>query len=257
MPFLERRDAQIYYEAKGQGDAIVFAHGAGGNAAIWFNQMAAFSDSHKTIAYDHRYFGRSSCQVDLTIDDFREDLLAILDELNIEKAHLVGQSMGGFTCLRTALDVPERVLSLTMSCTSGGIHNPEPTDAVRDLAASTDRGTSGVLKTMSRASAAKAELMQLYESINNFNTEFSWDKLSTLLGPEGVVQWEQLNEVQCSTLFISGLEDPLFPPDQLKQFVPYFRSARIELVEDAGHSPYFEQPEVFNELLRQHIESAN
>ena len=99
--------------------------------------------------------------------------------------------------------------------------------------------------------------MQLYESINNFNTEFSWDKLSNLLGQEGVVQWDQLSDVQCSTLFISGLEDPLFPPDQLKQFVPYFKNGRIELVEDAGHSPYFEQPEVFNVLLRQHIESVN
>jgi len=257
MPFIDRGNAQIYYEVKGHGDAIVFAHGAGGNAAIWFNQMAAFSDSYTTIAFDHRCFGRSLCGVDLRVADFRDDLLAILDELYIERAHLVGQSMGGFTCLRTALDVPERVLSLTMSCTSGGIHNPEPTQAVRDLTASTDRATSGVLKTMSQASARKPELMQLYESINNFNTEFSWDKLSNLLGPEGVVQWDQLSEVNCRTLFISGAEDPLFPPDQLKQFVPHFRNAKIELVADAGHSPYFERPEEFNKLLRHHIEAKN
>ena len=253
MPFLDRSDARIYYESKGQGDAIVFAHGAGGNAAIWFNQIAAFSGAYSTLVFDHRCFGRSLCNVDLTVTDFRDDLLGILDALNIERAHLVGQSMGGFTCLRTALDMPARVISLTLSCTSGGIYNPEPTDALRNLTASDVRATSGVLKTMSRSSSEQIHLMQLYESINNFNTEFSWGRLSTLLGPEEVVDLGQLKEVQCPTLFISGAEDPLFPPDQLSQYVPHFNNAKIEVVENAGHSPYFEQPTVFNGLLLKHI----
>ena len=256
MPFLDRGDARIYYESKGQGDAIVFAHGAGGNAAIWFNQIAAFSVAYTTIVFDHRCFGRSLCDVDLTVVDFREDLLAILDMLDIDRAHLVGQSMGGFTCLRTALDVPSRVLSLTLSCTSGGIYNPTPTDALRDLTASDDRATQGVLKTMSRSSSERVELMQLYESINNFNTEFSWGRLANLLGPEEVVDLGQLRDVLCPTLFISGAEDPLFPPDQLALYVPHFNDARIEIVEDAGHSPYFEQPMAFNKLLLKHIEAV-
>lgn len=256
MPFLNRDNAQIYYEAKGEGDAIVFAHGAGGNASIWYNQVAAFHRSYTTIAFDHRLFGRSSCDEPLNVIHFRDDLVGMLDELNIDRAHLVGQSMGGFTCLRTALDFPERVLSLTLSCTSGGIHNPEPTEALRDLTSSSDRATNGLLMTMSEASAAKPELMQLYESINNFNVKFSWDKLRTLLRPENVVQLSQLNQVSCPTLFISGVEDPLFPPDQLNQYVPYFHNADIKLVQDAGHSPYFEQPEIFNTLLRDHVEKV-
>ena len=109
MPFLNRDNAQIYYEVKGEGDAIVFAHGAGGNAAIWYNQVAAFHRVYTTIAFDHRLFGRSSCDEPLNVIHFRDDLVGLLDELNIDRAHLVGQSMGGVTCLRTALDFPERV----------------------------------------------------------------------------------------------------------------------------------------------------
>ena len=86
--------------------------------------------------------------------------------------------------------------------------------------------------------------------------KFSWDKLRALLGPENVVQLSQLNQVSCPTLFISGVEDPLFPPDQLNQYVPYFHNADIKLVQDAGHSPYFEQPEIFNTLLRDHVEKV-
>ena len=86
----------------------MFAHGAGGNAAIWFNQIAYFAPNHQVIAFDHRCFGRSSVSDGMTVHHFRDDLLGILDDLGIDRAHLVGQSMGGFTVLRCALDAPDR-----------------------------------------------------------------------------------------------------------------------------------------------------
>ena len=256
MPILKRDGAQIYYESTGAGPAIVFAHGAGGNAAIWFNQIAHFAPHHQVIAFDHRCFGRSSVSEDMTVHHFRDDLLGILDELGVDRAHLVGQSMGGFTVLRTALDAADRVLSLTMSCTSGGIRNPNPTPAMRNLTSSSGRSTDGVLASMSRASAENAALMQLYVSINNFNINFGWEKLRSLLGPEDVVELEQLQSVQCPTLIFAGDEDPLFPPELLQSFVPHFGNAQIEVVKDAGHSPYFETPELFNARLAAHIAAA-
>jgi 3-oxoadipate enol-lactonase len=257
MPTITTNGAQIYFESYGEGPAIVFAHGAGGNSAIWFNQLAYFAPSYQCIAFDHRCFARSPNSADpMTVHHFRDDLLAILDTLDVEKAHLVGQSMGGFTVLRTALDEPERVLSLTMSCTSGGIVNPNPTPAMRDLTSSSGRGAGGIKATMSRKTHDNPALMQLYESINNFNTEFSFDKLSTLLGPQDVVQLESLADVQCPTLFFAGVEDPLFPPELLASYVPHFTNAQIEVVTDSGHSPYFETPDVFNTRLLEHIEAA-
>ena len=102
MPILGTRDVPIYYETKGSGEAVIFAHGAGGNAAIWFNQMAYFSDQYQVVAFDHRTFGRTGVPKNpLVVTDFRDDLLALMDHLDIEKAHIIGQSMGGFTCLRT------------------------------------------------------------------------------------------------------------------------------------------------------------
>jgi len=257
MPTVKRDNTEIYYETKGTGPAIVFAHGAGGNAAIWFNQLAHFSSSYQCIAFDHRCFARTRAHAnEVTVHHFRDDLLAILDDTGVDTAHLVGQSMGGFTVLRTALDAPARVSTLTLSCTSGGIVNPNPTPAMRNLTTASGRDTGGIKATMARATHARPDLMQLYESINNFNTEFSWDKLRTLLGKDDVVQLEQLRDVRCPTLIISGAEDPLFPPAQLETYVPHFADARIEVVSDAGHSPYFEQPEVFNRLLEKHIQQT-
>jgi len=264
MPTVTTNGAQIYYEHSapevvsdgkdGQSEAIVFAHGAGGNAAIWYNQMAHFAPTYQCVAFDHRCFARSPASSgEITVHHFRDDLLAILDELEIERAHLVVQSMGGFTVLRCALDVPDRVQTLTLSCTSGGIHNPNPTPAMRGLTKSTGRGTDGVKATMAQKTHANLALMQLYESINNFNTEFSWDKLAHLLSRDDVVQLEQLAQVKCPTLLFAGKEDPLFPVALLESFVPHFDNAKIEVIEDAGHSPYFERPEFFNELLGKHI----
>ena len=258
MPYLTNEP--VYYEVKSPSDpmgTIVFAHGAGGNAAIWFNQLAYFSANYRVVAFDHRSFARTKKpEAPLTTNQFRDDLLAIMDDLDVEKAHLVGQSMGGFTVLRTTIDCPERVATLTMSATSGGIYNPNPTNAVRNLTSSGDRNTDGVKATMSKATQAKPELMQLYESINNFNVEFAWSNLSQLLGPEGAVPLETLGQISTNTLFIAGAEDPLFPSDTLASFVPHFGNARMEVVSGAGHSPYFEQPEVFNHLLSRHIEES-
>ena len=256
MPILERPDAQIYYEAYGPEDAdeaIIFAHGAGGNAAIWFNQLAHFSPTHRVLAFDHRCFARSPTTQPLRVSTFRDDLLALMDTQKLHSAHLVGQSMGGFTVLRTTMDEPERVNTLTMSATSGGIYNPNPSPAFKNLSQASGRATDGVKATMSAATAAKPALMQLYESINNFNLEFSWEKLGTLLTPQDVVQHDQLANISTPTLFIAGAEDPLFPSEQLAALVPHFPNARIEIVQDAGHSPYFEQPDTFNHLLTDHL----
>ncbi|MBH80494.1 MAG: hypothetical protein CMQ49_08305 [Gammaproteobacteria bacterium] len=247
----------IYYETAGEGTAIVLAHGAGGNAAVWFNQIARFSREFQVIALDHRGFGRTPAPAEpFTANQLRDDLLAVMDAQNIEQAHLVGQSMGGFTALRTTLDAPDRVLSLTMSATSGGIVNPNPTPALQNLAGSSASDTSGFSTTMSQATQQRPELMQLYASIGAFNVQFEWSILSRLLAPGNAIGLEQLGAVQCPTLFLAGSEDPLFPPDLLATYVPHFGNASIQVVPDAGHSPYFEQPEAFNAHLARHLEAT-
>lgn len=257
MPYAESSGTQIYYESQGSGEAILFAHGAGGNAGIWFEQAAAFSERYQCIAFDHRTFARSPADPDtITPVQFRDDALAVLDALGVARAHLVAQSMGGWTCMRLLLDCPERVLSVTMSGTPGGLENLAPTDSVKNLTSSTDRGT-GVMATMSRATAKDPVRMQLYQAINAFNTEFSMTNLRSITAPEFVITAEMVAEVTQPVLFIAGAEDPLFPSDLLAGYVPWFPDARIEVVKDSGHSPYFEQPAVFNRLLTDFLQSGN
>lgn len=258
MPYATSAGTDIYYESQGEGEAILFAHGAGGNAAIWFEQVGAFADRYHCIAFDHRTFARSPADpASITPAQFRDDALAVLDAAGVESAHLVAQSMGGWTAMRLLLDVPERVKSVVMSGTPGGLENRQPTESARNLTSNDDRGTSGVMATMSRATAADPVRMQLYQAINAFNVEFSMTNLRSLGAPEFVITPDQVADVAQPVLFIAGAEDPLFPAELLSSYVPWFPDARVEVVQDSGHSPYFEQPAVFNRLLQTFLEQGN
>jgi len=102
----------IYYEIHGNPEAektLVFAHGMGGNAAIWFNQIVRFRDHYRIVTFDHRYFARSSCSVDdFDPTKFPADVLAIMAAENIGSAIFVCQSMGGWTGSQLAINYPEK-----------------------------------------------------------------------------------------------------------------------------------------------------
>ena len=242
----------IYYETSGEGPALLFAHGAGGNAAIWFQQTAHFASRFTCIAFDHRGFARSPAPPStLTAAQFRDDARAVLDAEGVDRAHVVAQSMGGFTALRLALDAPDRVASVTLSGTSGGLPNEQPSEALKALVSG--NASSGIAATMAQATKADPPKMALYAAISAFNTEFSFAKLAGLVGGGGP-SLADAGRIACPVLFVAGREDPLFPPSLLASYVPHFPNAHITVVDDAGHSPYYEQPEVFNALLDEFLD---
>ncbi|MDA0225602.1 MAG: alpha/beta hydrolase, partial [Proteobacteria bacterium] len=113
--FVERPDARLYYEVCGSGPALIFAHGLGGNHLSWWQQVPAFAGRFTCVVFAHRGFAPSSCTSNPPDPaDYPGDLAALLDHLAIERAHLVGQSMGGWTVIGFALAHPARVLSLTL-----------------------------------------------------------------------------------------------------------------------------------------------
>ena len=251
MATAQSAGAPIYYETSGEGPALLFAHGAGGNAAIWFQQTAHFANRFNCIAFDHRGFARSPAPPStLTAAQFRDDALAVLDAVGVDRAHVVAQSMGGYTALRLALDAPERVASVTLSGTSGGLPNEQPSEALKALVSGSDSG--GIAATMARATKADQPKMALYAAISAFNTALSFANLADLVRTGGP-SLADAGRIACPVLFVAGREDPLFPPSLLASYVPHFPNADIQIVEDAGHSPYYEQPEAFNALLNEFL----
>jgi pimeloyl-ACP methyl ester carboxylesterase len=259
MPRVEHAGASLYYESYGEeaDPAVVFAHGAGGNAASWWQQVPFFLDRGlRVVVFDHRGFARSACaEGELEVTHFPGDLLAILDAAEIEQAALVCQSMGGWTGLPAALQHPDRLRCLVLCGTPGGLW----TDVVRDSFAQIAERVQGMGGIVGPGGAALADdypsreprMAFLYQQIANMN-----DVPAALLASMSAAQTQpaELEAFATPTLVISGDKDVLFPPDVLANVAATIPGAQLELFEGAGHSTYFEQPDRFNAVVAAFID---
>ena len=248
--FLERDGERLYWESVGEGEAVVLSHGAGGNHAVWFQQVPVFARHRRVITWDHRGFGRSTATGGPTTPTLAAgDLLALLDHLGVGQADLVGQSMGGWTALRAAIEAPNRVRRLVLSNTPGGIRTEALEQAWRSVS------TDGFQQEMLGRHAALADSFgdrdpthaYLYQLLGGFG-EVELPKIAAGLVTEGTDRSE-LENLACSVLFTTGTHDGLFSPDLIRATAPLVPGARVHEFPDAGHSPYFEVPTAWNAVV--------
>jgi len=260
MAFVTSGSAEIYYEVYQTGDRpwLVFAHGAGGNAAIWWQQAPFFYQWYNVMVFDHRTFGRSTCPPeDFHTKYYAGDLQAILDAEGIGKASLVCQSMGGRTGLWFALKHPERVGALVMSHTIGNIY----TEGIRTarLAANTSRPTpQGPFDGWAFAQDFPAKNLagaHLYNSLSRFNVNVDRERLG-YFDPETNITPEMLQDFCIPTLFVTAQKDVVLPPEILRMAAAYVPGCEVVDLGDAGHSSYFEIPEQFNNLVRTFLQKV-
>ena len=136
MPYATARDStRLYYEEAGTGSPILFLHEFAADYASWEPQMRYFARGHRCIAYSARGYTPSDVPSGdaFSYEHFRDDAVAVLDHLGIERAHLVGLSMGAYSALQVGLKHPERVLSLTLAGVGSG-SEPARVDAFRESA---------------------------------------------------------------------------------------------------------------------------
>ena len=255
MATVETNGAKIYYEVHGDGPAITFAHGRGGNAASWWQQVPLFAESYKTIVFDHRIFGRSQCALEeFDRSLFDSDLMAILDAEGIVQTAIICQSMGGWTGLRAAAFHPERVSCLVLSNTPGGMNIPSVASALagsrREFA---ERGV-GTAAVADGFPTRHPEAAYLYRQIGSLNINLPEDLSGR--SPGGVTP-EDMTGYSVPTLMITSEHDQLFTPDLIREVSTHIPGATVIELPTAGHSPYFETPDAFNEtvmaFLSEHI----
>lgn len=246
VPVIDAERTRLYYEVHGEGKPLVFAHGAGGNAAVWWQQVPAFAGRYRVITFDHRGFGRSVCEPeDMEATLFEQDLSRILDHAREERAVIVCQSMGGLTGVRMAAFQPERVAGLVLANTPGAVVTEEVAAAMRQNIERMQReGPVGSL-ALSREFGERDPAREfLYHQINAFNpnpVDFTRLAAASLAD-------EALAGFAVRTLMITSDLDPLFPAHAIRSVARKLR-ARVIVVRGAGHSTYFEKPGVFNRLV--------
>jgi len=252
--FVDSGGARIHYESVGAGPAVVLTHGYGGNHAVWFQQLPAFARDRRVIAWDQRGFGRSARGAGAVgPGPGADDLLALLDHMGIERADLVGQSMGGWTVLGFALRHPDRVRSLVLASTLAGIATPAIDLHLERLLAQAPPPSDTVPmarhpalgEAFSRRDPAGA---LLYREIGHAHGPPP-PEVPRILRE---TRWPEdaLAALDVPVLFVVGGDDRLFPPALVREAAAKLPGAEVVEIPGAGHSPYFERPAVWNAVVR-------
>ncbi len=250
---LDHDGERIYWESAGEGEALVLCHGAGGNHAVWYQQVPTFAATRRVVTWDHRGFGRSTARKGPnTPEHGARDLEALLDHLGIERCDAVGQSMGGWTVLRFATESPGRVRRLVLADTPGGIDCPEIRAAIEALLGGPGPLNAppllGVHPAVGEAfSARDREHAYLYSLLGGFGepdlAAIAPPLLATIVSPEA------LGALTIPVLLLVGELDALFPPAAIRAASAALRDARVVEMPGCGHSPYFEDAAAWNRVV--------
>jgi len=248
MAFLVKDGFRLYYEdTGGNAPALLFLHGAGGNHLSWWQQVPMFAEEYRCVTADQRGFGQSP---DVGGGPgpaaLATDALALLDHLGIARAAIVAQSMGGWAAVGAAVRAPERFWAIVMANTVGNLTNLEIA-AVRQRLAAASPPRPPVLwhaalgETFRKAQPVRAFLYAQIAGVNAPLPADFRDQLGRLTTPV-----ERYAATRVPTLFLTSDEDGLIWPELSKQVHEHVPGSRFERVEAAGHSTYFERPDVFN-----------
>jgi pimeloyl-ACP methyl ester carboxylesterase len=246
--YAELPGARIFYtDTGGSGVPVVFLHAATGSSRVWEYQIPAFTAAgYRVVAFDRRGWGRTVVdpagpQPGTGADDLR----GLLDHLRLDRVHVVSTAAGAFVALDFAVSFPQRVRSLVIANTIGGVQDAEFLELGRRL-------------RPPQFDALPPEFRELGPAYRAANAEGTrrWmelEKISRLEGARAPAQpmrnrltFSLLESIKLPTLLLTGGADLYAPPAVMALFAARIRNSESLLVPDAGHSTYWEQPEVFN-----------
>lgn len=245
---------RLWAERRGRGPAVVLLHGAGMDSRLWDEVCPELARDHTVIRYDARGLGRSSPPARPYWDV--EDLSTILDHLGVERAALVGLSMGGETAIDFALQHAHRVTALALIGTSVGGYSWPDTPELTAYTAARRRGDAARLAeleltiwaamgTITPAGALIAEMVA-----HNAQRRLVSERLARYADTDAITL---LGEIAAPTLVIHGDRDHPEIASIAALLVRTIPAARGEVVTGADHYLPLRTPQRLTELLRAHL----
>jgi len=239
-----------YVDSGGTGTPVVLLHAASGSILMWERQLPALrAAGYRVIAFDRVGWGKSELSEGAAPGTAADDLQALLTLLRVDRFHLVGTAAGGFVAFDYALSFPERLRSLTVANSIGGVQDEEYLSLGRRLRPSPQFDALPV---------EVREVGPTYRAADAAGTA-RWAELSRqsrlqrpLPSPQTFknrITFASLETIRVPTLLVSGGADLYAPPPVMRLFADRLRGAQTLVVPDAGHSTFWEQAELFNRTV--------
>jgi 2-hydroxy-6-oxonona-2,4-dienedioate hydrolase len=253
----------------GDGAPVVFLHGTSGHLEAFSRNVVPHAGRYAVHAIDmlgHGYTGKVDKPSE--IPGYVKHLLDYLDAVGIEKAHIVGESLGGWVGARTAADHPDRVASLQLLCAGGTVANPE---VMARIDASTRQAvaTDDVELTRKRLRLLMADPVNATEElvevrhriyhepgfVANIDNLLSLQKME--IRQRNLLTVEQMRRITQPTLIVWGRKNPFGDVPEAQAMHAAIAGSQLELLDDTGHWPQHEQAEHYNALSLEFLAKAD
>jgi 3-oxoadipate enol-lactonase len=248
MAFAKINGIDLYYEVHGEGPPLILSHGIGSNHLHWWQQVPAFSKHFQVIVFDHRGFGFSKDTNCLGPKAFVDDLEGLLSHLNIGKAALCGQSMGGITVAGYATRHPERVKAFILSCSGGGFFPVVHPESFRQAMARVRNYQEFAKLSIEQDGFPQRHpaLRFLFESMAQLNHDFDMSRAADLRS----MQFDLAPIVKdgIPTLLI-GAEDDNGANAALTRIHEAVAGSKLVIIPSAGHLSFFESADSYNRAV--------
>lgn len=271
MPFAKAKGAAIYYEEYGEGYPIIFVHELAADCREWETQVQWFSRNYRCITFNARGYPPSDVPADRSQYGYEyaaDDIAAVLDQLGIVKAHVIGLSMGAYATLQFGLRHPDRASALVVAGVGSGSPLDEREEFVRHSLEMAEKFVARGSTFMADEMGHSATRIQLKKK-----DRIGWDKFMAHLcehDPIGMANTLAMYQGSRPSLeqFADGLKKlstPVFlvvgDEDQpcvrtnfwLKQTIP---GAGLWVVPNTGHAVNLEEPAAFNTQVQQFLSSV-
>lgn len=242
----------LYYENVGTGIPVVLIHGFPLNHQIWEPVLPILSEKVNVILPDLRGHGRSPATDGIyPMRLMAEDIARLLDKLEIEKAILVGHSMGGYVALAFAHAYPNRLSGLGLIASQAADDSPEKRQDRYKSASYVKRyGLKRILSEMPQKLTSNPGFYEkLTEIIKSTPTSGVIGALMGMAERENATEW--LPKILCPTVVVHGKKDSIVPEWRGKTMVQLLNRGWLVEIEEAGHLPMMETPEIVAEAILQ------
>ncbi|HXF98737.1 MAG TPA: alpha/beta fold hydrolase [Gaiellaceae bacterium] len=250
---------RIAWEERGRGAPLVLVHGLGYARWGWEPVAPLLADRYRVVLLDNRGIGESDAPPGpYTVAEMAGDVLQVLDEAGVERAHVAGTSLGGMVAQELALSAPGRVDRLVLVCTTPGGPNaaPMPEGTRRLLAEAPSLEPAAALRRLvenALAPGAPAELVEriLGHRLRAAQPREAW--LAQAAAGAAFDAWERLPGLRAPTLVLHGSEDAVVDPANARLLAERIPNARLELFAGCGHLLFWEEPERFASVVTEFL----
>jgi 3-oxoadipate enol-lactonase len=259
MPYVRATDGvRLHYRESGRrsGPPVLMIQGLGADKSLWNLQRLALAPWYRTIAFDNRGAGRSDKPFGpYSIEQMADDAIAVLDDVGVESAHVIGASMGGVVTQIMALRHPDRVRSLTLACTACR-HHPWRKELLAEWAdtaqtvgmgAMTSEAARWVIGPRSFRRLAPAIGWMGPLALSRPAHAFAGQVAAILSIDDGLA--DRLSAITAPTLVIVGNQDILTPRGDSEEIAEMIPTAELVVISGAAHGFMIEHATTFNRIM--------